>query len=128
MRLIDADALKVDWIVGSTSTNTECYRYVSLEQIMNTPTADIAEVPRWISVTERLPEVHEIDSFAGVYMESDPVLVYGIAEHEENAQFHVAEYCDDLNGYTYWSTELDAVTINGVTAWMPLPAPWNGGE
>lgn len=40
-RLIDADALKPDYIVGSTSTNTECHRYVSLEQIMNTPTADV---------------------------------------------------------------------------------------
>lgn len=40
-RLIDADALKPDYIVGSTSANTECYRYVSLEQIMNAPTADV---------------------------------------------------------------------------------------
>lgn len=43
MRLIDADALKPDYIVGSTSTGTECYRYVSLNQIMNAPTADVRE-------------------------------------------------------------------------------------
>ena len=43
MRLIDADALKVDYIVGSTTTNTECYRYVSLKQIVNAPTADVVE-------------------------------------------------------------------------------------
>lgn len=45
-RYIDADALKPDYIVGSTSTNTECYRYVSLKQIMNVPTADVVEVVR----------------------------------------------------------------------------------
>lgn len=45
-RYIDADALKPDYIVGSTSTNTECYRYVSLKQIVNTPTADVIERKR----------------------------------------------------------------------------------
>lgn len=45
-RYIDADALKPDYIVGSTSTNTECYRYVSLKQIVNAPTADVVEVVR----------------------------------------------------------------------------------
>lgn len=45
-RYVDADALKPDYIVGSTSTNTECYRYVSLKQIVNAPTADVVEVVR----------------------------------------------------------------------------------
>ena len=81
--------------------------------------------PQWIPCSERLPEVHESgDSFAGIFMESYPVLVYGICEYEENAQFNVATYCDDLDGNTYWSTELDAVTVTGVIAWMPLPEPY----
>ena len=76
----------------------------------------------WIPVGERLPEVHESgNSFSGIYMQSVPVLVYGICEGEKNAQFHVVTYCDDLDGTTYWSTELDALTITKVTAWMPLP-------
>lgn len=80
---------------------------------------------RWIPCSERLPEVHESgNSFSGIYMESVPVLVYGICEGEENAQFHVVTYCDDLDGNTYWSTELDAFTITGVIAWMPLPEPY----
>ena len=80
---------------------------------------------RWIPCSERLPEVHEEgNSFSGIFMQSNPVLVCGIVEGEESAQFNVATYCDDLDGYTYWSTELDALTVNGVTAWMPLPEPY----
>ena len=79
----------------------------------------------WIPVGERLPEVHESgDLIVGIYMQSDPVLVYGVCEYEDNAQFNVVTYCDDLNGNTYWSTELDAITVNGVIAWMPLPSPY----
>ena len=84
---------------------------------------------RWIPCSERFPEVHETgNSFSGVYMQSYPVLVYGVPEGEEECSFHVVTYCDDLNGYTYWATELDAVTIDGVKAWMPLPEPYRGGE
>jgi len=83
---------------------------------------------KWIPCSERLPEVHEIgNSFSCVYMQSYPVLVYGVPEGEEECSFHVVTYCDDLNGYTYWSTELDAVTIDEVKAWMPLPKPYRGG-
>ena len=78
--------------------------------------------PQWIPVSERLPEVHESgNSVSGIYMQSNPVLVYGACEYEDNAQFHVVTYCDDLDGNTYWSTELDAITVSGVIAWMPLP-------
>ena len=81
---------------------------------------------RWVPVSERLPEVHESgNSFSGIFMQSVPVLVYGICECEENAQFHVVTYCDDLDGNTYWCTELDALTITEVKAWMPLPEHYN---
>ena len=80
---------------------------------------------QWIPCSEGLPEVHETgNSFSGVYMQSYPVLVYGVPEGEEECGFHVVTYCDDLNGYTYWSTELDIVTIDGVRAWMPMPEPY----
>ena len=45
-RLIDADALRTDHFVTSTTTNTPLHRYVSMEQIEATPTivpADTAE-------------------------------------------------------------------------------------
>jgi len=80
---------------------------------------------RWIPCSERLPEVHESgNSVSGIYMQSNPVLVYGTCEYGDNAQFHVVTYCDDLDGNTYWSTELDAITVSGVIAWMPLPTPY----
>lgn len=91
--------------------------------------ADIPSAQRWIPCSERLPEVHESgNSFSGIFMQSYPVLVYGICEFEENAQFHVVTYCDELDGNTYWSTELDALTITEVKAWMPLPEPYKGEE
>jgi len=84
---------------------------------------------KWIPCSERLPKTHETgNSFSGIYMQSSPVLVYGVPEYEEEYGFHVVTYCDDKNGCTYWSTELDAVTINEVYAWMPLPEPWKGEQ
>ena len=116
-RLIDADALWMD-VIHSVD-----YCDDILEFIERQPTAE-----QWIPCSERLPEVHESgNSFSGVYMQSDPVLVYGVCEYEENAQFHIVTYCDDLDGNTYWSTELDALTITQVVAWMPLPEPYKGG-
>ena len=95
-------------------------KMVAVSEIKNLPPAQ--PEPPWIPVSERLPEVHESgNSVSGIYMQSNPVLVYGTCEYEDNAQFHVVTYCDDLDGNTYWSTELDAITVSGVIAWMPLP-------
>lgn len=44
MRLIDADALTVDYIVPSASTGTTNTRYVSLYQIINAPTVQPMDV------------------------------------------------------------------------------------
>ncbi len=78
---------------------------------------------QWIPCSERLPETHKAgDSVIGIFMQSKPVLVYGVPEYESEYSFNVVTYCDDLDGITYWST--DAVTINKVTAWMPLPEPY----
>lgn len=46
MRLIDADALKASYIVPSTTTNSLCYLYVSLEDINNAPTIESEPVRR----------------------------------------------------------------------------------
>ena len=85
------------------------------------------EEPQWIPCSERLPETHKAgNSFSGLYMQSKPVLVYGVPEYESEYSFNVVTYCDDLDGTTFWSTEMDAVTVNKVTVWMPLPEPWEG--
>ena len=46
-RLIDANKLKVDYIVGSTSTNTECYRYISKNQIDSAETIEAIPI-EWV--------------------------------------------------------------------------------
>ena len=122
MRLIDADVsiekLKSLPIELDAKTIQRC-----IEVLSNMSSAD-----RWIPCSERLPETHKAgNSFSGIFMESKPVLVYGVPEYESEYSFNVVTYCDDLNGKTYWSTEMDAVTINEVTAWMPLPEPWKRG-
>ena len=50
MRLIDADALHVDYIFPTTTTGTTCYRYVSMQQINSAPTIDAVQERkgRWI--------------------------------------------------------------------------------
>ena len=45
-RYIDADELKADHFVPSSTTNTANYLYVSFSQIENAPTADVVEVVR----------------------------------------------------------------------------------
>lgn len=45
-RYIDAEKLKADHFVASTTANTTNYLYVSLSQIENSPTADVVEVVR----------------------------------------------------------------------------------
>ena len=54
MRLIDADALRADYFVTSTTTNTPLYRYVSMEQIANAPTVEPASP--WNRVEDELRE------------------------------------------------------------------------
>ena len=47
MRLINADKLTADYIVASTTTNTQCYRYISKEQVENAPTVDAIPI-EWL--------------------------------------------------------------------------------
>lgn len=45
-RLIDADALKPSYVVTSTTTNSLCHLYVSIEDINSAPTVDAVPVVR----------------------------------------------------------------------------------
>lgn len=48
-RLINADALVPDFLVPTSSNNTPCKRYVSMEQIHNAPTIEPEQkTGRWI--------------------------------------------------------------------------------
>ena len=73
----------------------------------------LAVLPRWIPVTERLPEAEK------------RVLVD--ATYENHCFICVGSYCeDDFSGNGHWEDD-DGYRING-HAWMPLPEPYKGGE
>ena len=70
------------------------------------PTADVAEVPRWIPVTERLPEEK------GIYLvtSNDGGMI----------SVETALFLRCIDGDPWWEC--------GVTAWMPLPEAYKMDE
>lgn len=83
--------------------------------------------PRWISVSERLPEKD------GEY------LLWGkICEDEENNYCFIGEYDSCAEEFGYWSDHYDSSTLgfldsehieyHKVLAWMPLPIPYEPQE
>lgn len=84
-------------------------RFEIASRLRYLPTADVVERPRWIPVTERLPEEHI------------RVLVVN-----DDAKFMVAErYADDW-WYQYSAYDVDrwdALEQGVITHWMPLPEP-----
>lgn len=69
--------------------------------------------PRWIPVTEKLPEANEIDEkgFIKAYLVQDA------------RWMDVARWNGDV-----WIAWGYGTVLKDVTAWMPLPEPWKGGE
>lgn len=78
---------------------------------------------QWISVNERLPDVHD-DAFDDgdeiiSFTVSDPVLCV----YNDN-ELIVAVYEIDDNKH-FWVSTFDSCELNTVTHWMPLPdLPW----
>ena len=68
--------------------------------------------PKWIPVTERLPNAH------------DSCIVYrkGTFGH-----FSMLRYTPAL-GFHFYDSEWGDVTVDNVTHWMPLPEPPKGVE
>jgi len=94
---------------------------------------------KWIPVTERLPEMHpeqdiynpwmQINMVADTFLISDFVLVTGRRERadDDDPPILLGRYEDDLDGRTYWNG-LNCENIVDVTAWMPLPEPYEEGN
>jgi hypothetical protein len=107
MRLIDADALKKRAIRVST-VKERCYmKAVGTHEIDKAPTI---EVPTWIPVTERLPEVWQ------------DVIICDVREDYVTKGF--------LDDDKMWhENEYVAYDFEEFTHWMPLPdAPKDGEE
>ena len=78
---------------------------------------------KWIPVSERLPEVHpfQIDEPDGQFniAEDYSVISDYVLVQTADGRMTVAQYEDDLDGRTYWET--DICNRLEVVAWMPLP-------
>lgn len=77
------------------------------QDVLTLPT--IEAEPRWIPVTEKLPETD------GIYLITDASC--GYEDVRESFYYHNDVDYDD----PYWD-------YNNVTAWMPLPEPYRGVE
>lgn len=108
MRLIDADALRADYFVTSTTTNTPLYRYVSMKQIANAPTVEPASP--WHRVEDELPK----DGEWAIFTNGKVVSVERFKVDAYNHFFPASKWFD----------------FEDAIAWMPLPEPpkedaWN---
>lgn len=128
MRLIDADALLERAVPHGWSTPL----WVSDIVIKDAPTVD-AE-PRWIPVTERLPE--DIKPVIVTWKNTDPKSYYqyvvgkhfiGTAYYKNGRWFWYSSVTEDLLAeYGRCDAEEFDEAIE-VIAWQDLPEPWKGG-
>lgn len=85
--------------------------YADAKKDYGKPSADVAPVPRWIPVTERLPEPNAVDEygFAKGYL----------VKTDRHVMMHTARY----NGEWWILWGKAEVITDTVTHWMPLPEP-----
>jgi hypothetical protein len=110
MRPIDADALKGDYVVTSTTTNSLCNLYVSMEQIAMAPTVKLASP--WHRVEDGLPEMSEI---VPGYVCSKTLVLYDA----ESGHMDIGYVREKPNGVDWiWGDP-----FKNPTHWMPIEPP-----
>lgn len=82
------------------------------------------DMPKWIPVTERLPEK------TGTYL---AWMKWDLTEADEEPSAYPVGYDADAEGFGWWESYYDAETLGwagedfvryeGITHWMPLPEP-----
>ena len=101
-----------------------CGIHEMLEEVEAYPAADVR--PKWISVEERLPELHDaeyLDEVTGElirYKESKPILIW--LAKGGFMDIGIYEKSDSVDDFCYQGVP------HTVTYWMPLPEAPNCGE
>ena len=95
--------------------------WMSEEELENSSVvADLPSAQQWIPVTERLPEPYCGDVLVTVNDGSVYVDVMAYDSPGDGHTYNSVFYTTDSDGYPN--------ICEDVVAWMPLPAPWEGGE
>lgn len=121
-RLYDSDAEDAAILYKAADAIDDLSREIDIDNAAIT--AMDAAMPRWIPVTERLPEK------TGTYlawMKWDPT------EADEEPSAYPVLYDADAEGFGWWKSYYDGETLGwagedfvryeGITHWMPLPEP-----
>ena len=116
MRLIDAD--KLEELCNIMADKCDGIGESIWNQFRTTvewsPTVDAVEAPRWIPVTERLPNANE---------KKYRVRRYYLVQNEYGDMM-VASW----NGVVWEQMYRYKPVEDKVVAWMPLPKPWKGED
>lgn len=129
MRLIDADKLEpIEVGIDEMS-----FLAVDYEDIKNAPTIEPKQ--EWIPCSERLPKDLEVVNIT--WINHRPMTYYAdikdkpftaTAIHYKDKWWWYSPICEDLLA-EYGESECDKMDADiEVTAWMPLPKPWEGAD
>lgn len=96
-----------------------------LEQINKIPAADVE--PRWIPVTERLPEEDKEVLISYRYKEGEGDTSHSDIDITSYGQMYFGG--QKVGRVKHWRAPFEYFESNyEVIAWMPLPEPYKGGE